>query len=162
MTNKAASAKNYRDALAHDIKVIRETAEISDEIKKALSTDELSLIQKTRLKKVQKELWSKLNMAKETKEYQEAKETKKQSKELVKKIMELTGKSKDEVEEIVYGQSKKSETKEQEKKVPQFEDKNHREESDETWKIKTEKANIWNEKQEEYEKKEVEVRINPE
>lgn len=112
MTNKVASAKNYRDTLAHDIKDIRKTAEISDEIKKALSADEFSLIQKTRLEKVAQESSTKLNMAKETKEYHEVKETKKQAKELVKKIMELTGKSKEEAEETVYG---KSETKKESK-----------------------------------------------
>jgi hypothetical protein len=55
MTNRVASAKNYRDTLAHDIKDIRKTAEISDEIKKALSADEFSLIQKTRLEKASQE-----------------------------------------------------------------------------------------------------------
>jgi bacterioferritin (cytochrome b1) len=53
-------------------------------------------------------------MAKETKEYHEAKETKKQAKELVKKIVELTGKSKEEAEETVYG---KSETKKESKET---------------------------------------------
>lgn len=52
------------------------------------------------------------------------------------------------------------ESKEKEKKIPQFEDKNHRETSNETWKIKEEKANIWN--GEKYETKKIKVKISPE
>jgi len=125
MANKAASAKNYRDTLAHDIKTIRKTAEISEELKKALSEDELSLLQKMRSEKAKAEAWTKLASARGTDEYVDAKETKKQAKDLVKKIIELTGKSKEEAEETVYGKQEKSESKEK-MKTPELESENYK------------------------------------
>jgi hypothetical protein len=63
--------------------------------------------------------------------------------------------------DFFYWNFKKQETKETEKKVPEFEDKNHREKTDETWKIIPEKANIWNEEKKEYKLTDVKVKVNP-
>jgi len=52
------------------------------------------------------------------------------------------------------------ESKEKEKKIPEFEERNHREPSDDTWEKKIEKAYIWN--GERYKLKDIEVRINTE
>ncbi len=139
MANKAASAKNYRDTWAHDIKTIRKTTEISEELKKALSEDELSLLQKTRSEKAKAEARTKLDSARGTDEYVDVKETKKQAKDLVKKIIELTGKSKEEAEKMVYGKQEKSESKEK-MKTPELKSENHKIDK---WLSKKEKLAQW-------------------
>jgi hypothetical protein len=62
------------------------------------------LIQEKRAQRATIEAREKLDSVKDTDEYKKAKETKKQAQELVKKLMELTGKSKEEAEAIVYGE----------------------------------------------------------
>ena len=119
MTNKSADARDYRENLHKEIKDIRKQSVISEELKDVLAPDEFDLIQEARTQKAKQESREKLDSVKDTDEYKEAKEIKKQSQELVKKIMELTGKSKEEAEETVYGKSEKSETKEAKEKLPE-------------------------------------------
>ena len=74
----------------------------------------------------------------------------------------------DVLDDKFWNKLKSVKSKEKEKKTPEFEDKNHREKSDDTWKKKTEKignpkeyeANRW--KGAEYEVENFEVEVNPE
>ena len=127
MVNKINESQKYRDNLAWEIKNIRKTSEISDDIKNSLSDDELVVLEDMRNEKANKESQDKLDSARASDEYKKTKETKKQAQELVKKMMELTWKSKEEVEESVFGnKSENSEQKEDIEWLPKLEKDNFR------------------------------------
>ena len=127
MVNKINESQDYRDNLAWEIKNIRKTSEISNDIKNSLSDDELVVLGDMRNEKANKESQDKLDSARASDEYKKAKETKKQAQELVKKMIELTWKSKEEVEESVFwNKSESSEQKEEIEWLPKLEKENFR------------------------------------
>ncbi len=97
--------KDFHDELGN----IRAKYEISDEVYALLDTgklnaEDMKILEQSRYDRAKKELTEKVHTVKNSGEYQEHKETRKQSKELVRKLMELTGKSREEAEKDVYGE----------------------------------------------------------